>query len=131
MYFHIGIFNHIYYFLLGPALGGYLSKPTENFPDLFGNCQFLKEYPYFLPCFISACGSMVGFTIGYFYLEESNPNVVESKKWDKDRMDDERTALLRNDPETSDEVTNKRVLPRSGSIRNITKTSIVIIIAYS
>lgn len=108
-------------------MGGYLSKPAENFPELFGNCQFLKDYPYFLPCFVSACGSMIGFTIGYFYLEESNPNVIASKKWDKDRLDNERTALLKNDAEVS----NKKILPRSGSIRNITMTSFVIIIANS
>ncbi|KAI7895104.1 major facilitator superfamily domain-containing protein [Mucor mucedo] len=113
--------------MIGPTLGGYLSKPAENFPELFGNCQFLKDYPYFLPCFVSACGSMIGFTIGYFYLEESNPNVIASKKWDKDRLDNERTALLKNDAEVS----NKKILPRSGSIRNITMTSFVIIIANS
>lgn len=112
-------------------MGGYLSKPAENFPELFGNCQFLKDYPYFLPCFVSACGSMIGFTIGYIYLEESNPNVIASKKWDKDRIDNERTALLKNDGGASDEMSIKKALPRSGSIRNITRTSFLIIISNS
>lgn len=74
---------------------------------------------------------MTGFTIGYFYLEESNPGVLASRKWDKDRIDNERTALLRNDARIHDELSSKKVIPRSGSIRNITKTSIIIIIAYS
>ncbi|KAF8896546.1 major facilitator superfamily multidrug-resistance, DHA1 sub-family [Infundibulicybe gibba] len=34
---------------LGPIIGGSLSRPAERFPYLFGNNEFLKKYPYFLP----------------------------------------------------------------------------------
>lgn len=118
-------------------IGGYLSKPAEHFPSLFGDCQFLIEYPYFLPCFISACGSMIGFVIGYFYLKESNPSVVASKKWEADQ--NERTALLRHDTHTNlyinndndDELSSKRVIPKSVSIRHITGASVTVIFSYS
>ncbi|KAJ3411113.1 hypothetical protein HDV05_002722 [Chytridiales sp. JEL 0842] len=59
--------------ICGPMLGGLLTNPAQNFPSLFGNCVFLKENPYFLPCFLSACVSMTGFVIGFFYLEETKP----------------------------------------------------------
>jgi hypothetical protein len=111
------------------CIGGYLSKPAEHFPSLFGDCQFLIEYPYFLPCFISACGSVVGFVIGYFYLKESNPTVLASKKWEADQ--NERTALLRHDVCINDNAECKRTIPKSVSIRHITKTSVIVIFAYS
>lgn len=118
---------------IGPALGGYLSNPVEHFPSIFGDSEFLKEYPYFLPCFVSSIGSMIGFVIGYFYLKESNPNVLASRKLNDEA--DERTALLRNETRANtnndEEMTYKESIPKSGSIRNITKASIVVIIAYS
>lgn len=65
--------------------GGYLCKPAEQFPDLFGDNEFLKEYPYFLPCFVASLGSMVGFVIGFFYLKETNPAVLERQRSEKSK----------------------------------------------
>ncbi|KAL0143609.1 major facilitator superfamily domain-containing protein [Mucor lusitanicus] len=119
--------------IAGPALGGYLAKPVEQFPGLFGDSVFLTTYPYFLPCFVSSCGSMIGFVIGYFYLKESNPNVLADRKWTSEA--NERTALLAGNNNNSnavmDESVTKRILPKSGSMRLVTQTSIIIIVAYS
>lgn len=115
-------------------IGGYLSHPVENFPSVFGNCQFLKDYPYFLPCFTAAIGSMIGFIIGFFYLQESNANVVAHKKQQKNKKMNETTHLLRNDTRVNnedEELISKVMMPRSGSIRNITRASVVVIIVYS
>ncbi|CAO3614052.1 unnamed protein product [Mucor hiemalis] len=119
--------------IIGPALGGYLSHPAENFPSIFGNCQFLKDFPYFLPCFTAAIGSMIGFIIGFFYLQESNVNVIAHKKQQETKKANERTQLLRNDTRVNDdaEISSKVMMPRSGSIRNITRASVVVIIVYS
>ncbi|KAF9116057.1 hypothetical protein BGX27_005086 [Mortierella sp. AM989] len=57
--------------IVGPVLGGYLANPAKTFPDIFGNWPFFIEYPYFLPCFVAAMGSVVGFIVGYFFLEET------------------------------------------------------------
>ncbi|KAF9358780.1 hypothetical protein BGX26_000923 [Mortierella sp. AD094] len=57
--------------IVGPVLGGYLANPAKNFPEIFGNWQFFIEYPYFLPCFVAAMGSVIGFIVGYFFLEET------------------------------------------------------------
>lgn len=113
----------------GPALGGYLAKPVEQFPGLFGDSVFLAKYPYFLPCFVSSCGSLVGFVIGYFYLKESNPNVLADRKWASEA--NERTALLASTNMTVDESATKRIMPKSGSMRLVNQTSIIIIISYS
>jgi len=34
---------------IGSRIGGSLSRPVDQFPQLFGSSKFLKEYPYFLP----------------------------------------------------------------------------------
>ncbi|KAF9436775.1 hypothetical protein BGZ76_003006 [Entomortierella beljakovae] len=57
--------------IVGPVLGGYLANPAKNFPETFGNWPFFIEYPYFLPCFVASLGNVVGFTVGYFFLEET------------------------------------------------------------
>ncbi|XP_017226418.1 protein ZINC INDUCED FACILITATOR-LIKE 1 isoform X1 [Daucus carota subsp. sativus] len=36
--------------ILGPALGGFLAKPADNFPDLFSPQSIFARFPYFLPC---------------------------------------------------------------------------------
>ncbi|KAG0020563.1 hypothetical protein BGZ80_003987 [Entomortierella chlamydospora] len=65
------LFPFVYFMIVGPVLGGYLANPAKNFPEIFGNWQFFIEYPYFLPCFVAAVGSVVGFIVGYFFLEET------------------------------------------------------------
>ncbi|KAG0271310.1 hypothetical protein BGZ95_000888 [Linnemannia exigua] len=57
--------------IVGPVLGGYLANPAKTFPEIFGDWEFFIEYPYFLPCFVAAMGSVVGFTVGYFFLKET------------------------------------------------------------
>ena len=53
-----------------PAIGGYFSKPTEQFPDIFGDNAFLKEYPYFLACAIPATFSALAWFVTAFLLKE-------------------------------------------------------------
>ncbi len=55
---------------LGPLIGGTLSRPAEKFPNLFGNSEFLKTYPYFLPCAIPATFTVICWLVTYIFLEE-------------------------------------------------------------
>ncbi|KAI9355683.1 major facilitator superfamily domain-containing protein [Zopfochytrium polystomum] len=61
--------------ICGPILGGFLANPATTYPGLFGGCPFLRANPYFLPCLLSASISMIGFTVGFFYLEETLPRL--------------------------------------------------------
>ncbi|GJJ76945.1 hypothetical protein EMPS_09304 [Entomortierella parvispora] len=69
--------------IIGPVLGGYLANPAQNFPDTFGQWPFFIKYPYFLPCFVAATGSVAGFTVGYFFLEETKgrKNLVQKEHY--------------------------------------------------
>lgn len=51
-------------------IGGFLSRPHERFPDIFGRFEFLKEYPYFLACAVPATFSAVAWVVSFLFLHE-------------------------------------------------------------
>jgi len=55
-------------------IGGLLSRPADRFPDLFGESEFLKKYPYFLPCAVPATFTLVVWVVTFLFLEETLPN---------------------------------------------------------
>ncbi|KAF7375253.1 Major facilitator superfamily multidrug-resistance DHA1 sub-family [Mycena sanguinolenta] len=63
---------------LGPIIGGSLARPADRFPDLFGDNQFLRKYPYFLPCAVPATFSLVAWAVTFLFLEETavGPSVL-------------------------------------------------------
>lgn len=56
-------------------IGGALSRPVERYPDTFGNSEFLKKYPYFLPCAVSATFSALAWLLALVFLKEVRVNV--------------------------------------------------------
>ncbi|KIM87578.1 hypothetical protein PILCRDRAFT_815139 [Piloderma croceum F 1598] len=58
--------------IIGPLLGGTFSHPASKFQFL--DWAFLRNYPYFLPCFISGVLGILGVVFGFFYLEETLPS---------------------------------------------------------
>jgi len=66
------------------VIGGALSRPAERFPNLFGNNEFLKEYPYFLPCAVPATFTVVAWLVAFFFLKE----VRDSQSLSFDGSDD-------------------------------------------
>jgi len=63
---------------LGPIIGGSLARPAERFPDIFGNNQFLRKYPYFLPCAVPATFTLIAWTVTLLFLKETatGPSVL-------------------------------------------------------
>ncbi|KAG1848471.1 major facilitator superfamily domain-containing protein [Suillus subluteus] len=57
--------------IVGSLTGGSLSRPADRFPEIFGQSELLKTYPYLLPCAVPAlCASFV-CVVMYFCLKES------------------------------------------------------------
>lgn len=56
-------------------IGGALSRPAERYPYTFGNSEFLKKYPYFLPCAVSATFSALAWVLALVFLKEVRVNV--------------------------------------------------------
>ncbi|KAF8636621.1 hypothetical protein AX17_003431 [Amanita inopinata Kibby_2008] len=58
--------------IIGPLIGGTFANPAERFPSIF-DIPFLRNYPYFLPCLISAVIAFIAVIAAYFYLDETLP----------------------------------------------------------
>ncbi|PPQ80161.1 hypothetical protein CVT25_001454 [Psilocybe cyanescens] len=58
---------------VGPMIGGWLVQPADRFPGLFGGSEFLRTYPYFLPCAVPATFSLIALIVTHFFLKETVP----------------------------------------------------------
>ncbi|KAG1736727.1 major facilitator superfamily domain-containing protein [Suillus lakei] len=63
--------------IIGPLIGGTFSHPASKYPEILGY-QFLKDYPYFLPCFIASVIAIIGVFLGFIFLEEV-PSILQLK----------------------------------------------------
>ena len=61
--------RHRLIYLTRPLIGGSLSDAAQKYPELFGT-YFFEYFPYFLPCFVVACATLVAALIGFVFLEE-------------------------------------------------------------
>jgi len=57
-------------YVIGPFIGGVFSRPQDRWPSVFSN-PFWAEYPYFLPCLISAIYACVSFVMITKFFEET------------------------------------------------------------
>jgi len=55
--------------VFGPAFGGFFARPAEQYPDIFGNVEFLKRYPFALPNLMACCVFFVSFMTGLLFLQ--------------------------------------------------------------
>jgi len=53
-----------------PLIGGSLARPAERFPNIFAESGFFNEYPYFLPCAVSATFTALSWLITYLFMNE-------------------------------------------------------------
>jgi hypothetical protein len=51
-------------------MGGVLANPASKWPDTLGKIDFLRKYPYFLPCAVAASVAFSGFAIAFVGLRE-------------------------------------------------------------
>lgn len=56
--------------IIGPALGGFLAQPAEQYPTIFSQEGLFGRFPYFLPCAIISVFAL-GVTIACFWLPET------------------------------------------------------------
>ncbi|KAK7043862.1 hypothetical protein VNI00_008028 [Paramarasmius palmivorus] len=55
---------------LGPIIGGLFSDPAERWPKIFGR-SFFYDFPYFLPCAVTAVLALFTFGFSFVGLKES------------------------------------------------------------
>ncbi|KAF8491346.1 MFS general substrate transporter [Russula emetica] len=57
-------------YIIGPFIGGVLSRPQDRWPDRFSH-PFWAEYPYFLPCLVAAAYALLSLILSTLYLKET------------------------------------------------------------
>ncbi|KAI9573839.1 hypothetical protein HD554DRAFT_2012504 [Boletus coccyginus] len=53
-----------------PLAGGSLARLAERSPNIFGGSGFFNEYPYFLPCSVSATFTALSWLITFLFMKE-------------------------------------------------------------
>ncbi|KAF8735943.1 hypothetical protein AX14_001153 [Amanita brunnescens Koide BX004] len=61
---------------IGSKIGGDLSNPVEQFPQLFGSIKFFKDYPYFLPCATCSILLLTGWLVAAALLRDTKDECV-------------------------------------------------------
>ena len=59
-------------------IGGAFANAAQKYPSLFGY-DFLRQYPYFMPCFVTGSLGLLGFVLGWFSLEEVRVRVRDAR----------------------------------------------------
>lgn len=54
-------------------VGGMLAAPAEQYPAVFGNIQFFKDYPYALPTFVTGLIGLSAAIISAIFVKEVCP----------------------------------------------------------
>jgi len=65
---------------MGPALGGALAKPVENYGHIFVKGSIWDRFPYLLPNLVCTIIVLCGVVVGILFLEETH----EEKKFRRD-----------------------------------------------
>ncbi|KAG2111977.1 MFS multidrug-resistance DHA1 sub-family [Suillus discolor] len=103
--------------IIGPLVGGSLSQPADRFPEIFGQSELLKTYPYLLACAVPALCSSILWLVMYFRLKESvstkAPFLEMMKQWLSQRSYTKQSALSRDTLISSSEANTEEVLSKS------------------
>ncbi|BAE56117.1 unnamed protein product [Aspergillus oryzae RIB40] len=59
--------------IIGPAMGGALAQPCENYPWLFQRGTILESFPFLLPNVVCVIVLLFGIMVGFLFLEETHP----------------------------------------------------------
>ncbi|MCJ1407629.1 hypothetical protein MMC19_001700 [Ptychographa xylographoides] len=64
--------------LLGPLIGGALADPAGQYPRVFGEVQFFKDFPYALPTFFTGAVGASATVISWLFIHETlDPKSVD------------------------------------------------------
>ncbi|KAG6917789.1 hypothetical protein DXG01_001061 [Tephrocybe rancida] len=63
--------------IIGPLVGGSFANPASRYPQIF-DFQFFRINPYFLPSFIVALITVIGFVVNFIFLQETMKKPLRS-----------------------------------------------------
>ncbi|EAW07281.1 MFS transporter [Aspergillus clavatus NRRL 1] len=59
--------------IIGPAIGGALAQPCDNYPWLFQRHTIFDAFPFLLPNLVCVVVLVFGVIVGFLFLEETHP----------------------------------------------------------
>lgn len=59
--------------IIGSAMGGFLAKPAEFYPDIFPEDGLFGRFPYLLPNLVAVAVIVLAVIQGMLFLDETNP----------------------------------------------------------
>ncbi|KAL0482931.1 hypothetical protein AKO1_010370 [Acrasis kona] len=107
--------------IAGPLIGGFLSRPVTQYPNLFKQDsiikQFLTRFPYVLPNLVVFTLCVIGFVTAFIFIKETNKQVLEKTKDAQDVEADHVELIESTEDHTQDaEVTLDNELAHPPSI---------------
>ncbi|CAG8924295.1 unnamed protein product [Penicillium salamii] len=61
--------------IIGPAMGGALAQPCDNYPALFSRSTLWDKFPFLLPNLVCITVLVCGIFVGFLFLEETHPEM--------------------------------------------------------
>lgn len=71
--------------VVGPSIGGLLSRPAKTFPEFFKHSPVFHTYPYCLPNLITAFLAGIGLFLSIFYFPETLPVASKTESTSHDQ----------------------------------------------
>ncbi|KAI9446079.1 MFS general substrate transporter [Lactarius indigo] len=109
-------------YIIGPLIGGFLSRPQGRWPHLFSH-PFWAKYPYFLPCLAVSAFACVPLAITALYLKEVQLNHLLK------RQDDAQLPQQGESSDTPDSSPSREVKDEPPPLRSVITKPVVISIA--
>ena len=61
--------------IIGPVIGGTFAAPADSFPAVFSPQGLFGRWPWLLPNLVCATFMLGSMTVGWFWLEETHPDL--------------------------------------------------------
>ncbi|KAH7441559.1 hypothetical protein KP509_03G043700 [Ceratopteris richardii] len=65
--------------ILGPAIGGYLTQPSDKYPAIFPTGSLFDRFPYALPCLCISAFAVPALISGFFIAESLHNHKLKPK----------------------------------------------------
>jgi MFS family permease len=67
--------------VLGPSFGGSLAQPAKRFPDVFGNIEYFRKFPFALPNLVATVFFLISAASAALFLKETLPTKRGGRDW--------------------------------------------------
>ena len=96
--------------IFGPLVGGFLSKPEDNFPGLVRLMPWLRKVRYWIPCFVGGFFCFITALVTAFTAPETNPRSAALQAKKEKEENKERVAEIEKKTKNGETLTNEETM---------------------